>query len=181
MATKYSIHDISILQNRKVFFDANVLIYLFWPSGSYNWEKDYSSVYAKLLRQKNELFVDFIVISEIINRAIRLEYDKYLATNNISKFNHSFKKYRNSADGQTALSDIYLIVETNILNSFTIIGKTFTKNEIRSFLITDNLDIADKGIVKICKENTCILLTNDVDFKTSDIEILTSNPTLLRN
>lgn len=181
MATKYSTQNISELQDRKVFFDANVLIYIFWPSGAYTWEGSYSQVFSRLLRQSNELCVDFIVISEIINRTHRLEYDKYLRANTISKNELTYKQYRNNAEGQSSLSDIYLMVETNILDTFTIIGKSFSKTEIQSFLTFDPLDFGDKGILLTCQENSCVLLTNDVDFKTSNIDILTANLAILRN
>ena len=181
MANKYSTQDIAVLQSRKVFFDANVLIYINWPSGSYYWEGLYSKIFGRLRHQQNELLVDFIVISEVINRAIRLEYEKYLGANGILKNNLSFKKYRDSPEGQSALSDIYLIVKTNILDRFTIIGKSFTKAEIQSFLTLDPLDFGDKGILLTCQENGCVLLTNDIDFKTSNIDILTANLAILRN
>ena len=181
MATKYSTQNIPSVINRKVFFDANVLLYIFWPSGSYHWESYYSTAYARLLRQGNELLVDFIVISEIVNRAIRLEHDKYLLANNLTRSALPFKKYRNSTDGETALADIYLMIETDILNSFTVVGKSFTKPDIQSFLTVDSLDFGDKAILSTCQENACVLLTNDVDYKTSAIDILISNPAILRN
>jgi predicted nucleic acid-binding protein len=181
MAIKYSTQNIPAVINRKVFFDANVLLYIFWPSGSYHWESYYSSAYARLVRQGNELLVDFIVISEIVNRAIRLEYDKHLLANNITRNNLSFKNYRNSPDGETALIDIYSMIETEILNTFTVVGKSFTKPDIQSFLTVDSLDFGDKAILSTCQENACILLTNDVDYKTSAIDILTSNPAILKN
>ena len=181
MSTKYSIQNISSLQNRRVFFDANVLIYIFWPSGAYYLEKSYSSAFGKLLRQKNELLVDFIVLSEAINRSHRLEYEKHLMANGLSKNNLTFKQYRDGSVGQTALFDIYLIVNTNILSTFTVISKSFTKSEIGSFLTLDKLDFADKGILLTCQENGCVLLTNDIDFKTTEIDILTANLSILRN
>lgn len=181
MATKYSTQNIPAVIDRKVFFDANILIYIFWPSGSQYWENIYSATYARLVRQGNEMLVDFIVISEIVNRAIRLEYDKFLIANTLTRSNFSFKKYRNSADGHTALTDIYLMVETDILNSFTVVGKSFTKQEINSLLTVDTLDFGDKAIMLTCQENGCVLITNDVDYKTSNIDILTSNPSILNN
>lgn len=179
MATKYPLNSIPNIGDRKVFFDANVLIYIFWPSGAYHWESYYSSAFGKLLRQNNELLVDFIVISEIVNRAHRLEYDKHLASNGFLKSTLTYKQYRNSEDGQSALADIYLIVETNILSKFTVIGKAFTKEDIQSFLTVEPLDFSDKGILLTCKENACVLLTNDTDYKTADIDILSSNPVIL--
>lgn len=179
MARKYSIQNLSTLNDRKVFFDANVLIYIFWSSGAYFWEEKYSSVFGKLLRQKNEMVTDFIVISEIVNRAHRLEYNSYLSTNKNAQTTLSYKNYRNSAEGKSALSDIYLIIETNILPHFKISSKSFTKDDILSFLHLDSLDFVDKAILIICQENSFILLTNDADFKFSDIDILTSNSKIL--
>ncbi len=181
MATIYSTQNISALQDRKIFFDANVLIYIFWPSGAYGWEGLYSSAFNQLLRQNNGLYVDFIVISETINRTHRLEYDKYLRANNISKVDLTYKQYRNSEEGQSSLEDIYLMIDTNILDTFTIIGKAFSREEIQTFLTLQPLDFLDKGILLTCQENECVLLTNDIDYKAADIDILTSNTAILRN
>lgn len=181
MGAKYSTQNIPEVVNKKIFFDANVLIYIFWPSGSQHWENNYSSAYARLCRQGNEMLVDFIVISEIVNRTIRLEYDKYMIANSLNRNELSFKNYRNSQYGQAALTDIYLMIDTDILQKFTVVGKAFSKADIQSFLKVDSLDFGDKGILSTCKENSCVLLTNDVDYKNSDIDILTYNSVILRN
>jgi predicted nucleic acid-binding protein len=169
MAAKYKLHDVSQLQNRDIFVDANVLIYLFWPTGSYAWEQSYARVFRDLLRQKNSLFVDFSVISEIINRTLRIEHEKKQPCTKL-------KDFRNSLEGKNTLSDIYLIVKTNILSRFTVIGKAFGKQDIEQFLVVNDLDFVDKSILTICKENALVLLTNDRDFKNADIDILTGNP-----
>jgi len=38
--------------------------------------------------------------------------------------------------------------------------------------IINNLDFSDKAIVKICDKNQFVLLTNDLDFKNENIDIL---------
>ena len=179
MTARYSVMNISALKGRKVFFDANVLIYIFWPTGLYRWENSYSSAFGNLLRQKNELIVDFIVLSEVINRAIRIEYEKYLTINHIDRKSLPYKIYRDSVDGQDAMKDIYLLVRDNILANFEIKGKAYTKADIESFLYVDTLDFMDKAFIPLCKENDFILLTNDKDFAGSDLEILSSNPIIL--
>jgi len=181
MANKYSLKQISAISGRRVFFDANILIYLFWPSGRYNWERDYSSAFNSLLHQGNELFVDFLVISEIINRAHRIEYEKHLRNNNLTIQHFSYKNYRDSVEGQTALSDIYIVVNDSILKNFSIIEKSFNKNVIKSFLQVDQLDFVDKAILNICIENDYVLCTNDRDYKDSNVDILTSNPAIINN
>lgn len=171
MAALYPTNQIQALKSRRIFFDTNVLIYLFWPTGggSAHWEGRYSSIYRNLLRQNNELVVDFIVISEFINRAMRMELDK-------CNRGMPYKDFRDSEDGQSALADIHVIVESSILDKFTVVGKAFSKTEIQSLLVVDTLDFSDKAIVHTCKENGYVFLTNDADFKIADIEILSANP-----
>jgi predicted nucleic acid-binding protein len=126
------------------------------------------------------MVVDFIVISEVVNRAIRTEYEKHLQGHNISGKNLPFKQFRNSQDGQDALHDIYQIVNKKIVNKFNITGKVFTKSDIENFLQVDSVDFSDKGIISLCQENGFVLLTNDKDFASADLEILTSNQALLK-
>lgn len=172
MATKYRLQDVAQLNGRDIFLDANILIYLFWPTGQYHFEQNYARVFRNLLRQQNNLFVDFLMISEVINRILRIEHKKINPT-------QKFKDFRNSQDGIDALNDIYIIVKNEILNRFNILGKAFDKQDIELFLAIDDLDFVDKATVKLCKENTLVLLTNDKDFRNADLDILTGNPNIL--
>lgn len=168
----YKLQDFSRISERDVFFDANILIYLFWPTGQFRYEENYARTFRNLLRQGNKLYVDFLVISEVINRIIRVEYNK-------SGLDMNFKEYRNSEEGQDVLNDIYTIIKEQIINRFNFAGKAFSKDDINSFLSIDELDFVDKAIVSICTENDFILLTNDRDFKNSSLDILTGNPRIL--
>jgi predicted nucleic acid-binding protein len=173
MAERFNKNRISEIQDRSVFVDANVLIYLNWSApGSEQNEIQYSTVYQELITQKNKLFVDFLVISEVVNRILRIEHQRKIPEQN-------FKQFRDSENGQSALSDIYKVIENSILEDFNIIGKSFSENDIKGFLCVDNLDFMDKGILKICQENNFVLLTNDKDYKNSDIDILTCNKNIL--
>jgi predicted nucleic acid-binding protein len=171
MAAKYRLQDIYQLRDRNIFVDANVLIYLFWPSGSYLWEQHYARAMRNIIKQGNSLFIDFFVISEIINRVLRIEHAKLQP-------HTKFKDFRDSQEGKDALADIYLIVKHDILSRFTIVGKIYNKQEFENLLVVDELDFVDKSTVKICKENSLVLLTNDKDFKNTDLEILTGNPNI---
>ncbi len=180
MANRYSLNEIESIQNRKVFFDANVLIYLFWPSGQYNCENNYSKAFSQLLDFKNnKLYVNFLIISEVINRIHRIEYEKYLYNSNLNRQQFSYKKYRNNKEGKKTLSDIYLVVKDNILTTFSIVEKDFNKNDIESFLTLESLDFVDKAIQNICVNNNFVLCTNDRDFNNSKIDILSSNTAIL--
>lgn len=172
MGTHYHLNDYSQLTGRSLFVDANVLIYLFWPTGQHSYEKNYASVFKNLILQGNKLFVDFLVISEVINRIARIEFKK-------SQSNLNFKQYKLSQEGKDVFNDIYIIVEQSILNQFHIVGKAFDKNDIGGFLVTDDLDFVDKAIVSTCSENNLVLLTNDRDFKNCGLDVLTGNPHIL--
>lgn len=172
MKQRFKLQETDQLKGKRIFFDANVLIYLFWPTGSHHWEKHYSTTFRTLLRNANPLVVDFLVISEVINRVLRIEHQK---------LNHEqkFKDFRDSSEGKEALEDIHLLLKTDILNRFELMGKAFSKSEILDYLIVNELDFVDKATVQLCQENDLILLTNDKDFKNSDIDILTGNPGIL--
>jgi predicted nucleic acid-binding protein len=172
MATRYKLNDASLLQNRNIFVDTNVLIYCFWGTGSYWVERKYAKTFKVLLRQRNSLFIDFLVISEVINRVLRIEQQKLQPAS-------TFKDFRNSIDGWNTLSDVFLIVKDFIIPKFKIIGKVFNEREIKNMLIVDDLDFTDKSIVELCRENSLILLTNDADFRNTDIDILTGNFNIL--
>jgi predicted nucleic acid-binding protein len=175
MADRYNATDIAKLSGRAVLFDANVVIYIYWPTSPQStYEKKYSRLFGALLKQGNKLYITTVVLSEVINRVMRIEYDR----NNSAI---SFKQYRNSPDGQSVLLDMYTILDKKILTTFDVIDKPFTNTEIKSLLTVDSLDFNDKIITEICKTNSCLLITNDADYKDADIDILSINNKLLNS
>lgn len=181
MAKRYDLNSIHSLPGKPIFFDANILLYIFWPGYYASWAKFYEKAFNEILKSKRKMTVNFIVISEIINRAIRIEYENYLNKNGIQKEQLGYKKYRDSSDGKNVLQDIYNIVKNKILSNFNVIDKTFTKSDITSFLNVTPLDFSDKAIGSVCKDFDCILLTNDSDYSHLDIDILSSNPHILKS
>lgn len=168
----YRLQDATQLQGRHIFVDANILIYLFWPTGSHHFEQNYARVFRTLLTQGNPLYVDFLVISEVINRVLRIEHLKLNS-------NMSFKNFRDSQDGKDTLDDIHTIIKGNILNRFNVEGKIFNNQEMENLMVINDLDFVDKATVSLCAEKSLVLLTNDRDFKNSGLDILTGNPNIL--
>lgn len=175
MPSFYRLNEYQHLAQREIFIDANVLIYLFWPTGRINFEQTYATVFRNLLRQGNNLYVDFLVLSEVINRAIRTEYEKFLISNGYAKSQIKFKDFRDRDEGKEAVKDIYLLVRENILNKLNVTGKAFNHQDIESFLQHDSLDFVDKAIENVCADNDFVLLTNDKDFKYCGLDILSGN------
>lgn len=180
MANRYNSSSINSIRDRKIFFDANILIYLFGygtPTKA-NWEDQYARLYTNLNIQKNQFVIDFIVISEFINRAMKLEYDGYLRANHLSKEDLNYKDYRDSRDGQETLEDIYLTVSSDILSTFEVVERSYSKDDLTLMCKVDCLDFSDKAIVILCQENNFVLLTNDKDFIHSSIDTISCNRNL---
>ncbi len=174
MRMRYSASSIPSLKNRTVFFDANSLIYIFWSTSPDSQEAiDYGSILNNLLKNQANLVVNETVISEIINRVLRLEFYK----SNIPK--DKFKDYRDSPEGKSVQEDIYEIIKNKILSNFQIINEHVSKDELNSFLTVTTLDFNDKLIELLCKKKSMILLTHDYDFSSSDVDILSANSKLL--
>src|SRR5690606_39540655 len=123
MAINYKLQDVADLKDRAVFLDANILIYLFWPTGQHHFEKNYARVFKSLLKQKNKMLVDFLIISEVINRVIRIEHQKINP-------NQRFKDFSNSQEGKEALNDIYLIIIYVVLKLCEVIVTAFVIHNI---------------------------------------------------
>lgn len=174
MRMRYSASSIPTLKDRSIFFDANSLIYIFWSTSPDSQEAiDYGSILNNLLKNKANLVINETVISEIINRVLRLEFYK----SNMPK--DKFKEFRDSLEGQSVQEDIYTIIKNKILCNFQITNDSFSKEELDSILNVTMLDFNDKLIELLCKKNGMILLTHDHDFSSSDIDILTANTKLL--
>lgn len=181
MENTYNLDEINNIKGKGVFFDANVLIYIFWTPGVYKWEYNYANAFGKLFRQGNDLFIDFTVVSEVINRTHKIDFEKFLKENKKSKEKYTYKQFRNSSEGKERLKDIYTVFKNIILDRFKVIGKKYSSSNIESFLEIDSLDFNDKAIHSLCKEKSLILFTNDADFKYCNIDILSSNPQLLKH
>lgn len=170
MAKRFKISNIPDLSGRTIFFDANILIYLFWPVFSKgNEPQRYSSIFGKLCSNKNPMAINTFVLSEVINRVLKMEWE------NKTRKSIEFKPFRNSSDGQSVQKDIFKIIQNIILQSFQVIDKQLTTTDIKNILTIDNLDFNDKIILDVCKAHNMILLTHDADFKDADIDILSDN------
>ncbi len=170
MRMRYTASNIPNLKNRTVFFDANPLIYIFWPTTTDSKEADdYGSILATLMKNNVNLVINEIVLSEIINRVLRIEFNK------AGLFQEEFKEFRDSAEGKSVQEDIYKIIKNRILNIFQITNESFSKEDFDSMLTVTKLDFNDKLIELLCKKKNMLLLTHDFDFSLSDVDILSAN------
>jgi len=174
MSLRIKAVDVAQVKNRQLFFDANVLLYLFGPiaTPSNQWAINaYTAVFSHCLKMQSVLCMDTIVLSEFINRFFRIEYLK-------ANSKDDFKKFRSTPDGVKIAQDVEKMVKGRILKRFKMVGKLFNESDITAISLV-NRDFNDELIVKTCQEHQCVLVTNDADFNGADIDILTANNRLL--
>ncbi len=170
--------DIASVKNKKIFFDTNIWIFLFCEiadSKKYLVNK-YSATYHFLLKAGTPVFIDFVVISEFVNRYLRIAFSNYTKKNHLINFNYK-KDYRQTDDFTEAWKNVCDIVNNRILSKTITINFEYDKSSFENLLDSNNsdTDFNDNHIMNLCHTNDLYLLTHDGDFKNSEINIITEN------
>jgi predicted nucleic acid-binding protein len=179
MATMSKALDITayhFAETDKLFFDANVWMYIYGPQGAPNDFKTriYSAALAKAIQAQCCIFTDVLVISEFINRFARIEHQTLLHTGRAPQ---DFKSFRNNPGFQPIASAITAAVR-NILKFTVRLESGFSTIDINAVLTEFDVqpsDFNDQIIVGLCLTNQLQLVTHDSDFKGRGVDILTAN------
>lgn len=179
---KNKAHDISTYafsEGETFLFDANVWFYLFpGPSGSLpHYMLSYSDALKRMMTAGASVALDAIVLSEYLNRYCRIEW------NALHKGNYSdFKVFRCSSDfsdvGQSAA-----FFAARILSISLAYDLPFSQVDIKQVISDFESGLSDfnDGLLnQTCRYHGWKMVTNDKDFSNGGIEVLTSNPVLLR-
>lgn len=163
----------------RILIDANVWLYLLPPAAqpAPAWAAAYSGVFSRLLRAKAEPVVDGLVLSEYLNRYVRIEYD---ASWRVTY--PKFKDFRKSANGvavmQAAVAEV-----TQILKSSATRHTLLANIDIPAVLGAVQcgaMDFNDGLLIENCRINGWKLLTHDGDMIIGGIDLLTTNSKLLQ-
>lgn len=154
----------------KVFIDTNILIFLFSPSyvkSNHDQVDKYSAVFSKLIELKCDLYVNSHVVSEFINRCLRIDFDNNFNIDNDKKYK---KDYRGSED---YLKTIKIVLKElkKFLKRVKHINDDFESFNISlAYESTKENDFNDLIIADTVQKNDLKLLTDDRDFKDIGIE-----------
>ena len=90
----------------KYFFDANIWLYFYCPIGNYNRNtiRKYAAFLKKAVNSKTSIYISSLVISEIVNRWLRL-YFRRVKHRDISIKNYK-RNYRVSPYYQSTVKNI---------------------------------------------------------------------------
>jgi hypothetical protein len=120
--------------------------------------------------------VDALVLSEFLNRYVRIEYDaSWKGTY------PKFKDFRQSSDSaqvlRAAVAEIKLILQA-ATSCDSLLAATDIQ-QVLSAVQTGTIDLNDGLLIENCRINGWKLLTNDADIKVGGIEVLTTHKGLL--
>jgi predicted nucleic acid-binding protein len=169
----------------ELFVDTNIFIFVFFQSlkrnispSSFRQSHHYYRHYGYLHDHGYVLHTNYDVITEIVGVMMHDGYDHYRSTISYSRY-REFKDFRDGVEGQRLSGLVCDIIHRDILSHVSILDKVFDINDIRRFIVPDNLDCTDKAILSICKAYDVILFTDDRDFRHTSIPLLTRNSTIL--
>ena len=163
-------HKFEELDGREVFLDTNVLIFMYAPEGTSYKIEYYAGIFDKLFSNGSKMITSFIVISEFINRIMRIEFDKYKRIQDLPTL--KYKDFRKSEAGAKASEDAYGTADA-ILYSVEINDNKYSSEELIDILSKRTLDCNDAYICQLCKDNNYILFTDDKDFRKRKLDVLT--------
>jgi len=167
----------------KILLDANIWLMLQPPSGrpdTTGATAVYSSAFARLMRANAEPVIESLVLSEYLNRYLRLEYNG--SWEGRYGRNGGFKAFRRSADflplGRSAVVDARRILSLASTRDSPL--HLVDLPSILSETEAGGLDFNDGMLAETCRLRGWKLLTHDRDMTVGGIEVLTANGKLLR-
>ncbi len=161
-------------------FDANILVSLFSglePPGSVP-VKNYSQVLKSIRESGTEMVLDVLVLSEFVNVCAQKHY--HLAIDQGGAWKNR-KSYRQSPEFKMVAQAIARAAQ-QIVKLARRLDHPFSAWPIEDVLndyATGAWDVNDQLIIKLCRHEQALLLTNDTDFTTGGITVLTTHPKLL--
>jgi len=168
----------SFSSEEQILVDTNIWLYLF-PAGNppQKFAQQYSTAFANLVSAQAQPVLDPMVLSEYLNRYIRIEWEGSYKSTYLR-----FKDFRNSPDFSAVASAAETFAKKIL--SFCQVHSIPASELDLSMALADfssgNVDFNDAILVDICKKRNLKLMTNDGDFQNGGIEVLTTNPRLLR-
>lgn len=162
----------------RILVDANIWLYLQPPAAqpAPGFASRYSAAFANLLAAKAEPVIEALVLSEYLNRYLRLEYDAAWRGTY-----PRFKDFRLSPDFSPIAQDA--VAEARTILTLAAPGATpLPQTDLPAILAeteAGTLDFNDGVLVETCRLHGWKLLTNDGDMTLGGIEVLTTNHKLL--
>ena len=130
--TMNKVSDYNFTSQDRLFLDTNIWFYLYGPEGSSShWVQIYSTIFNRMLSAKSQIYIDVLVLSELINTYSRTQW-RFVA-----RHIESFKGFRNSSHFKPVAQEIGAKVKSilescsRIESGFATLATSFLSNECR--------------------------------------------------
>ncbi len=161
----------------RLFLDTNVWWYIYIPQRPKATRQ--VEVYSQALRDIHEarsrIHIDVLVVSEFINAYARREWRSRRPDIK------DFKYFRRSGEFESLAAEIAHDVRlvTSQCEQMASGFESLRIDEMMNAYGAGHSDFNDQVIAQLCRKEGLTLVTHDIDFKQSDLSILTANPHLL--
>jgi predicted nucleic acid-binding protein len=164
----------------ELLLDTNIWLRLYGPAAKSGDPRTtvYSKALGEMLAANCQIYIDVLILSEYINRYVRLRHNLLKARPGI---NPNFKQFRRSVEFKAIASDVAGDVR-QILKHCDRLESNFAALDItglvKEFEKGDS-DFNDQVLAELCKSRNLTLVTHDGDFKDLGLNLLTANQNLL--
>ena len=171
--------------DQRILPDANFWLNVLSPSiglARPRHSREYSAAYRRILLAKSALFVDVLIMSEIVNVLARQSFTESFKRQYVGRHGQpDFKAYRNSSDFVTPARIISGECR-KILRQCTRLDHAFSEwdfNALLSGFEASGEDFNDQLLIEMAKKHALLLLTDDGDMVSGGLDVLTANRRLL--
>ena len=159
-----------------VFLDANIWLFVYGPQQPKDKTRIYSDALSRILKARCRIYIDILVVSEVINAYARIRW-------RLSVPQPPFKVFRNSPQFVPIAEEIADYVR-RIADMCSQIESRYETVDVEAWMNeyeTGGYDFNDQVIRDLCKSKGWTLVTDDGDFDAQGISVLTGNAGLLRS
>lgn len=174
----YDLASYTFSAGEKILLDTNIWLYLFPASGQPDrFAYQYSAAFTRLIAANAQPILSPMILSEYLNRYIRIEWQGGYIDNY-----PNFKKFRQSKDFTHVAVSVNVFAQKILQHCqvHELAANALNLQQSLDEFATGKIDFNDAVLIDICKQSNFKLMTNDSDFQNGGIEILTTNPALLK-
>ncbi|ADJ27041.1 type II toxin-antitoxin system VapC family toxin [Nitrosococcus watsonii] len=175
----YDLASYAFSSGEQILVDTNIWLYLFPAPGNPQqvFAGQYSTAFSRLVIAQAQPVLDPMVLSEYLNRYCRIEWE-----GNFKSQYRTFKQFRQSVDFGPVVSSAHAFAAKilSFCQIHSVSADELDLNQALTDFKSGQVDFNDAILIDICKKRNLKLMTNDADFQYGGIEVLTTNPRLLK-
>lgn len=179
MSSVYDASNGCAFTNKKILFDTNIWIAIDGNDPRPH-HVNYSNYFGQVMASNNVLVTNDYIVSEYFNRSFKIQYQ--IAYKNEPDPWAQYKARRKSGKLKDMLEEVRDICH-DILKD-CVFENAITPDCPMAQHVTETsagiLDMSDIIIREHCSRSDCVLVTDDSDFYDCGLNIVTSNPHILR-